>query len=191
MASECKEKYVHEMKAFSSTPEGKDALDKKVKAKQAKRIAKAKKELKLFLRELGCPKQSLNQSSLFVTGEKFPKNMKSTDIFKDRIEKWKNLSEPEKEPFIKKAAELRSNYIRQKEEWNRSLKKEDQERIEELRKDIKKYQDLLNGKAEKAKAVILRKKMAVVKKKVKAVLKKKAVSKKKAVVKKKAAEKSN
>lgn len=176
-----KKKYLQEFEKFKITPEGKEILEKMKQDGKEKRLQKAKGKLGKLKSELGKPTRYPLAYNLFVKEQMSGASGQVASNIKLAADKWKNLSEIQKSPFVKKSAELKAIYEKDLAAWEAKQGAEGGlAQIEALQKKVLSATHDVKGIVPKPK----KKPKKVAKTKVK-----KAAPKKKAVPKKKVVEK--
>ena len=112
-----KKKYLQEFEKFKITPEGKEILEKMKQDGKEKRLQKAKGKLGKLKSELGKPTRYPLAYNLFVKEEMSGASGRVASNIKMAADKWKNLSEIQKSPFVKKSAELKAIYEKDLAAW--------------------------------------------------------------------------
>jgi len=112
-----KKKYLQEFEKFKITPEGKEILEKMKQDGKEKRLQKAKGKLGKLKSELGKPTRYPLAYNLFVKEQMSGAPGRVVSNIKMAADKWKNLSEIQKSPFVKKSAELKAIYEKDLAAW--------------------------------------------------------------------------
>ena len=112
-----KKKYLQEFEKFKITPEGKEILEKMKQDGKEKRLQKAKGKLGKLKSELGKPTRYPLAYNLFVKEQMSGTPGRVVSNIKMAADKWKNLSEIQKSPFVKKSAELKAIYEKDLAAW--------------------------------------------------------------------------
>merc|ERR1719509_350195 len=187
-----KKKYLQEFEKFKITPEGKEILEKMKQDGKEKRLQKAKGKLGKLKSELGKPTRYPLAYNLFVKEEMSGTPGRVISNIKMAADKWKNLSEIQKSPFVKKSAELKAMYEKDLAAWEAKQAAEGGlAQIEAMQKKVLSATHDVKGivpKPKKKPKKVVAKKVAKTKVK-KAAPKKKPAPKKKAAPKKKVVEK--
>jgi len=125
-----------------------------------KKLQKFKIQLANLKSEMGQPKRPPVSFGLFAKDQAKP-GVKVTDTSKIIAEKWKSMSENQKEPYIKKSKELSAKYEEDLAEWKAKQSTEDVAKIEDIRQKIIATRNDIKGIVPKPKK---RKKKVVAKK---------------------------
>merc|ERR1719483_1037041 len=112
-----KKKYLQEFEKFKITPEGKEILEKMKQDGKEKRLQKTKGQLGKLKSELGKPTRYPMAYNLFVKEVTSGVPGRVTSNIKMAADKWKNLSEIQKSPFVKKSTELKAIYEKDLAAW--------------------------------------------------------------------------
>merc|ERR1719350_307955 len=112
-----KKKYLQEFEKFKITPEGKEILEKMKQDGKEKRLQKAKGKLGKLKSELGKPTRYPLAYNLFVKEQMSGASGQVVSNIKIAADKWKNLSEIQKSPFVEKSAELKAIYEKDLAAW--------------------------------------------------------------------------
>merc|ERR1719148_232508 len=170
-----KKKYLQEFEKFKITPEGKEILEKMKQDGKEKRLQKTKGQLGKLKSELGKPTRYPLAYNLFVKEEMSGTQGRVISNIKMAADKWKNLSEIQKSPFVKKSAECKAIYEKDLAAWEAKQAAEGGlAQIEALQKKVLSATHDVKGIVPKPK----KKPKKVVAKKVKKAAPKKAVAKK-------------
>merc|ERR1719148_505882 len=170
-----KKKYLQEFDKFKITPEGKEILEKMKQDGKEKRLQKTKGQLGKLKSELGKPTRYPMAYNLFVKEEMSGIPGLVVSNIKIAADKWKNLSEIQKSPFVKKSAECKAIYEKDLAAWEAKQAAEGGlAQIEALQKKVLSATHDVKGIVPKPK----KKPKKVVASKVKKAAPKKAVAKK-------------
>jgi len=112
-----KKKYLQEFEKFKITPEGKEILEKMKQDGKEKRLQRTKGQLGKLKSELGKPTRYPMAYNLFVKEVTSGIPGRVTSNIKMAADKWKNLSEIQKSPFVKKSTELKAIYEKDLAAW--------------------------------------------------------------------------
>merc|ERR1712203_1134056 len=112
-----KKKYLQEFEKFKITPESKEILEKMKQDGKEKGLQKAKGKLGKLKSELGKPTRYPLAFNLFVKEQMSGASGPVASNIKMAADKWKNLSEIQKSPFVKKSAELKAIYEKDLAAW--------------------------------------------------------------------------
>jgi len=112
-----KKKYLQEFESFKITPEGKEILEKMKQDGKEKRLQKTKGKLVKLKTELGKPSRYPMAYNLFVKEEMSGIPGLVVSNIKIAADKWKNLSEIQKSPYVKKSTELKAIYEKDLAAW--------------------------------------------------------------------------
>merc|ERR1712008_317878 len=112
-----KKKYLEEFEKFKITPGGKEILEKMKQDGKEKRLQKTKGQLGKLKTELGKPTRYPLAYNLFVKEEMSGTQGRVISNIKMAADKWKNLSEIQKSPFVKKSAECKAIYEKDLAAW--------------------------------------------------------------------------
>lgn len=112
-----KKEYLQKFEKFKITPEGKEILEKMKQDGKEKRLQRTKGQLGKLKSELGKPTRYPMAYNLFVKEVTSGIPGRVTSNIKMAADKWKNLSEIQKSPFVKKSTELKAIYEKDLAAW--------------------------------------------------------------------------
>merc|ERR1712086_601902 len=112
-----KKEYLQKFEKFKITPEGKEILEKMKQNGKEKRLQRTKGQLGKLKSELGKPTRYPMAYNLFVKEVTSGIPGRVTSNIKMAADKWKNLSEIQKSPFVKKSTELKAIYEKDLAAW--------------------------------------------------------------------------
>merc|ERR1719483_1594414 len=116
-----KKEYLQKFEKFKITPEGKEILEKMKQDGKEKRLQRTKGQLGKLKSELGKPTRYPMAYNLFVKEVTSGIPGRVTSNIKMAADKWKNLSEIQKSPFVKKSTELKAIYEKDLAAWEAKI----------------------------------------------------------------------
>merc|ERR1712223_1711927 len=149
-----KEAYLKQFEQFKSTSEGQEFLEKQKLEKPEKKLKKAKSQLSTLKTEMGKPKRYPLAINLFASEQMKGMSGPVTDRIKVISEKWKNMSQEQKSPFVKKSDELKAIYEKELAHWEETVGKEGLSKLEKMNQKVISAKEAKEGKpkAKEAKA---------------------------------------
>jgi len=182
-----KKNYLQQFEKFKNTPEGKEILEKMKQEGKEKKLQKSKTALSKLKTDLGKPVRYPMAYNLFVVDYYKKGGAKGvvTNAAKEVAEKWKNLGEMQKAPYVKKSNELKAQYEKDLAAWEAKQGTEGMAKIEQMEKKVVSARNDVKGVVPKPKAKpkkkVVAKKVAKPKKVVKKAATKKPAAKKEPV----------